>query len=207
MVVLALLVLGCSDDRKYVGIALKKDQKVYLMPTIADKDVLEHQLSEDMIPGVSNFVQIVEDGGDLFVGPRDFERILNLIAKNYIVYERKEKTHDGYVAFGEDHVYNYSIKHENTDKIGQQISLETIMIKNNASDDLLEIVWTNFPQPQAKKNCTVKKIWVVTSPYEGKTIGNYEETVLINLNEIVDFYGNGVRLEHNKKQGMLYVLQ
>ncbi|MDC6384764.1 hypothetical protein D2V93_01545 [Flagellimonas taeanensis] len=207
LIILALLILGCSDDRKFVGIALKKDHKVYLMPTIADKDVLEHQLSENMIPSVSSFVQIVEDEGALFVEPRDFERVLNLIANNYILYERKEKTHDGYVVFGDNQVYSYSINHANTDKIGKQISLETIVIKNNTSHDLLEIVWTSFPKPRAEKNCTIKRIWVVTSPHPGTTIGNYEETVLINLNEIVDFYGNGVRLEHNEKEGMLYILQ
>lgn len=205
--ILSLFALGCSDDRKFVNIALKTGQKVYLLPSIADKVVLEHQLSKDLTPSISKSVAIVEDDGDFFVEPRDFERILNLIADNYIIYGEKEQTHDGYVAFGESEVYSYAINPVNTDKIGQQLNQGSIRITNGTSDKSLEIVWVDFPEPRAVANCTVKKIWVVTSPYQGTTIGNYEDTVMINLGDIIEFYDNGTRLEYVEDEEMLYVVK
>ena len=205
--ILSLFALGCSDDRKFVNIALKTGQKVYLVPLIADKDILEHQLSKDLIPSISKSVAIVEDDGNFFVEPRDFERVLNLIADNYIIYGKKEQTYDGYVAFGESEVYSYTINHVNTDKIGQQLSQQSIRITNGISDRSLEIIWVDFPKPRAIANCTVKKIWVVTSPYQGTTIGNYEDTIMINLGDIIEFYGNGTRLEYVEDEEMLYVVK
>ncbi|MBW8243945.1 hypothetical protein K1F50_14145 [Muricauda oceani] len=206
LVVLAVF-LSCSDERKFVNLALKIDQKIYLVPFFANQSILENQLSEDVTPSVTSFVQIIEEDGTFFVEPRNFEKILNLIADNYVIYEKKEKTHDGYLAFGNNDIYNHSIQNVNTDKIGQQINQEVVRIFNNAQDRSLEIVWTRFPRPVAEKNCVVKNVWVVSSPYQGTTIGNYEETVLIDLNDIVDFFDNGTRLTYNEREGILYVIK
>ncbi|MER3376600.1 MAG: hypothetical protein RIM83_18315 [Allomuricauda sp.] len=207
ILILLFLLVSCSEDRKFVNIALKKGKEVYVVPFMADKNIIEHQLSKNETPTIFKFVQIVMDNGSLYVEPSNFERIFNVIAGNYILYKKEEKTHDGYVAFGDEEIYSFSLKPENTDKIGEQINKEVITITNTVSNKSHEIVYVRFPKPKAEKNCIVKNLWVVENPYPGKTIGSYKDAILINLNDIVDFYDNGTRLEYNKADEMLYIIQ
>ncbi|MAU16319.1 MAG: hypothetical protein CMH46_12370 [Muricauda sp.] len=201
-----LLLGNCSSDRKFVNIALKENHKIYLVPFFASRATLRHQLSKNEIPAVYH-MRIIEDNRELFVEPKDFEKILNLIGDNYVLFKKRESTHDGYVGFKDLDIYDYSIKNVNTDKIGQQIHKATIVITNASTNKSMEIVWKISPVPKAEKNCTNKKIWVVENPHPGETIGYYQKAVVINLNEIVDFFDNGTRLEYDKSEEILYVIK
>lgn len=205
--VLTLFATGCSDDRKLVNVALKKEGKVYMLPFIAEPQTLEFQLSNNETPTLIKDVDIVKDKDILYVTPEDFLRILNLIADNYILYDKQEGAFDGYVGFGRKEVIKFGTKQVNTDKIGKQIRKQIIVLENPKSKKQMEIIWSDDPKPLAYANCVVKSLWTLESPYPGRTIGNYKDTVLINLNQIVDFYNNGMRLEYNEKEEMLYLIK
>lgn len=198
---------SCSDDRKFVNLALKKGEKVYLLPSNTDKNALKKQLSKGETPTVSNSVQIIEDRGALYVEPKNFEKVVNLIAGNYVLFEEKESSHDGYVAFNDKDIFEYKVNNVNTEKIGQQIKQEIIQISNPSETKSLEIVWSSFPEPKAKKNCVVKRLWVVEHPYPGKTVGDYQNAVVINLNDIVAFYDNGTTLKYEENNKILYIVK
>lgn len=206
-VISLVLLTSCSGDRKFVNLALKKDHKVYLVPFIASRVVLEQQLSENETPTIFKFLGIIEDNGELFVETKDLEKILNLIGNNYVLLRKEEKAHDGYVAFGDMNIYNYSIKTINTDKIGQQIYKPTIVVTNPSTNKTLEIVWSSIPEPTAEKNCTNKRVFVTENPYPGKTVGSYKKVVVVNLNDILDFFDNGTTLEYDKSEKILYVVK
>lgn len=207
IIITMFVLVSCSSDREFVNIALKKGNEVFIVPFMANKHILESQLAKNETPTIFKYVQIVEDEGSLYVEPSNFERILNVISNNYMLYKKEEKTHDGYVAFGDKDIYSFSIKPENTDKIGEQINKEIITITNPVSNKTHEIVYVRVPRPKAEKNCIVKYLWVLENPYPGTTIGSYKDAILINLNDIVDFYDNGTRLEYNKDDEMLYIIK
>jgi len=204
---LLLGITSCSDDRKLVNLALKKGEKVYLLPYNIDKNALEKQLSEEKTPTISNSAQIIEDRGAIYVEPKDFEKIVNLIAGNYVLFEEKESSHDGYVALDDKDIFEYKINNVNTEKIGQQIKEGVIQIYSPSQTKSLEIVWNSLPEPKAKKNCIVKRLWVVKHPYPGKTVGDYQNAVVINLNDIVAFYDNGTILKYEESDEILYIIQ
>jgi len=207
IVLLLFLMVGCSDDRKPVNLALKNGEKVYLTPLIAKKEVVALQMSQNKTPEISKSFQLVEDHGDLFVEPRNFKNVLNLIANNYTLYNKNEGVYDGYVAFEDQDVFEYTVKNINTDRIGEQLRKESILVKDMNSGKTLEIVWSNSPKTKAEKNCILKRLWVVEHPYPGKSVGDYQNSVVINLNDIVDFYDNGTSLEYDENDEILYVIK
>jgi len=204
---LFFIIGSCSDDRKMVNLALKEEGKVYLVPLMAKKEMLEPQLSRNKTPEVSKSLQLIQDHGDLFIEPRNLKNMVNLIANNYTLYGKNEGTYNGYVVFEHQEAFEYTVNNVNTDKIGEQLKQETIRIKGENSGKILEIVWSSSPKPKVEKNCVVKRLWVVEHPYPGKSVGDYQNAVVVNLNEVINFFDNGTRLEYDEDGENLYVIK
>lgn len=194
------------SDIELVSLALKKDDKVYLMPYNSDKNFLEMKLAANEVPFIYPSFEIIEDDGELFVEPRNLENIFRLIAGDYLLYEKEENTFDGYVVDGGQNIYEFKKLVENTKEIGEQIERNVITIWDTSLNRSMEISWVSFPDISPEKNCIRKKIWVSTKVRPGEVVYSDKALIVIKLQDILEFFDNNTDLQYDDDREILYVI-
>lgn len=198
---------SCETENKVVNLALKKNDKVYLF-SVLGSFIVENSLEKKESPAAIGFIRLFQDDG-LFVAPKEIEQIANLLGGNYALYPFKEMSYDGYVTEGEESVYEKTFKNKSTANIGEQIRENRVEITHPVTAEMYEIIWNWNPKTgtiEAVKNCEVKSFWTKTSIQPGETITSADDYVVVKLNNLVDFFNNGSKLEYNSEQELLYII-
>jgi len=137
--------------------------------------------------------------------PDNLERIVNILSGNFKIIEKNESSYNGYAVNDSSGVYNFKVQNKAGSKIGeiQAINVVTLSDKSHRSKHM-EIKWKTLPELEAIENCSVESIWVVSNPYPGKTVGNWEDDILVNIDDINAFYGNLFELDFDEEASVLY---
>ncbi|NQT77123.1 MAG: hypothetical protein HQ565_05375 [Bacteroidetes bacterium] len=203
----AIILTSCSpsDDRKNINLALKVDNKTYLLSSLG-AFITETKLKNNESPPIIKSTRIVEVGGELFVEPSCLENIVNLISGNYILYDYKEKSFDGYVTERKYDVYDKKYSTESTEKIGEMLSITNIYLSDTAQTKELHISWQRTPNQKPLKNCLEMSLWIDCSYKPGTTTVALEKYIMIELNKIVEFYDYNIIVDYIAEDEILYVI-
>lgn len=204
----AFFIFSCETENAVVNLALKKDNKTYLFSKMGDF-IVESSLEKGESPAAFGFIRLFEDDG-LYVAPNDCEEIVDVLAGNYHLYPYQEKSYEGYITSGEKEIFTTSFSNVSTEKIGEQIRESRIEIVNPVSAQVLEIVWTynqKTGESKAVQNCELKSFWITTSVQPGETVTSSEDFIMVDLNELVEFFDNGSTLEYNADEEILYIVE
>ncbi len=198
--------IGGHLEGKSVLIGLKKNDKVYLMPFPANRNILEEALRQNTKPIFHKSFNLIEEDGTYYMDPNQLESLVHLIADDYILYDQKEPSFDGYVLQGMRNLYSFGSQIENTKVKGEQVQHYEVTLHHNITNQTMEIGWLGYTKVKPLQNCVVKKIKDVTNPFPGTSIGSVKETIVVDLQDILDFYNNGNTLEYNEEENVLYVI-
>ncbi|WP_420321457.1 hypothetical protein [Flagellimonas sp.] len=203
-----MFVMGSSEtNNSVVNLVLKEGDKTYVYAHLGTQEV-QKSIQKDESPTVFPFIQIFEDDGKLYVSPDRLRPIVNLICGNYNIHHYPEKSIDGYVTLDSSSCFESSFKNLSTEKIGEQIRLNTIQLTAAPSEAAFNIRWetkVTTNTSKALENCHEKSFTIRTSVQPGEYVFAPEDFIMVDLAEVVDFYGNKVRLRFNEEEQLLYV--
>mgnify|MGYP003123573173 CR=1 FL=1 len=194
---------GCESDYSTVTFALVKNGKNYIYSP--NEYLVNKAITQNEVPtGLnSNVIYFIDD--QVYLSPDNLERVINILSGNFKTIDHKELSYDGYAVNDSLEVYNSKVQNKAGEKIGEveAINVVTISSKTN-NNQTMTIKWKTLPELIAIENCSIESIWEVTHPYPGKTVGNWEDAILVNLNTINSFYGNSFELDFDEESSVLY---
>lgn len=203
------LLLSCTDfatdDRKSVSLILKKDGKAYLFSRLGTF-ITKNKLDKNESPAIVSAAAIVEKEGELYMEPQYIKDIADLISGNYVIHDYQEKSFDGYVTAGAYEVYDKKYVSESTEKIGKMISVANIYLKDIDQTKEYHIAWERSPNQSPIKNCVEMALWVDKSYKPGERTAAKEDFIMINLNDLIEFYASKVQLDYVEEEDILYII-
>jgi len=194
-----------TDDRKSVHLILKKDGKMYMFSRLGTM-ITKNKLDKNESPTIVASTGIVKKDGELYTEPRYVENIVNLISGNYVIHDYEEKSFDGYITEGKHEVYNKKYDSESTERIGKMISIANIYLSNIDQTRKYHISWQRSPNQSPIMNCTEMALWVDKSYKPGERTTAMDNLIMINLNDMVEFYQPNVKLDYNEEEEILYII-
>ena len=195
---------ACSADQKVVNIAVSKQGKVYLY-SLMGKQVAELQINQGDMPTIMKSTLVIPEKDVVFMSPSHLAEIANILGGNYSIIEKKEKSFDGYVVLENKKLFNQQFQNEDSGEIGKMIGKMTVSLTKSNTDKPYEIIWQIKPEQEAIKNCEVKSLWMKsTVPTDGDTYYS-EDHVLVNLNDIIQFYNSKAKVIYNEGAELLYI--
>lgn len=192
-----------------VNLALKKNGKTYLFSKTGTAGV-QYSLDKNKSPSVFGFIQLFEEEDSFYVDPIHIEEITNLLCGNYVLHDYTEQSYNGYVTSGKQRCFKNTFKNQSTATIGEQIRLNTIQLTDSTSESLYEINWEyNLMEykSRALENCEEKSFMITTQIQPGEAVMGSEDFIMVNLEDLVEFYGNTSSLRLDEKQRLLYIIQ
>ncbi len=196
-----------ESDSAVVNLVLKKKGKVYVFSKMGTF-LAQNSLKKNESPSVVSFMQVFEGDGTIYAAPHSIGDFVNLLCGNYVIHEHKENNQDGYITVGKSNCLSNSIKNENGENIGEQIRINTLELENTHSGESFEISWeqnVKTYESRALKNCEDKSFMISTQVYKGKSVMSSKKLIMVDLGEIVKFYGNKANLEFNEDQQLLHI--
>ncbi|MEM9077112.1 MAG: hypothetical protein AAGC43_08735 [Bacteroidota bacterium] len=189
------------------NLALKEEGNVYVFSLLGTNSV-KQQISQNNSPAVMPFIQVFEEDGGLYVQPKDLKEIVNILCGNYRIHEYPEKSFEGYLTTTQLKCMNHFVRNENTTNIGEQIKINELSLSSPVSDSTLAIKWTmNFISGQSVvlDNCMKKSFRVIEKPHPGQTFASTKEFVVVRLEDIAQFYANGIKFRLDSESQLLYI--
>lgn len=190
-----------------VHIVFKKDGKKYIFHDNAF--FLENDLQNGNAPsnfGLNQNLLLLEN--EFYMDPLGIQGVAALLSDNYTIIPHEENNYDGYVILKDPRFFEFKTQSKAGDKIGNvNYFYDVILRKDNSSSDSLLISWQQTPVQKAIKNCEEKEIMLFHNPYQGKTVGNYTNSVVVNLKTISNFYQqSNIQLTFDETEQILYVI-
>lgn len=198
---------SCETDNIIVNLALKKDGKTYVFSKLGTF-ITKTKLGKNESPSVFPFLRIFNDDG-LFVSPDNLEDIVNAIGGNNDMFPFPEQSYDGYFTAPKESLFNSEYVNKSTAVVGQQIRQTTVTLVQLNNSDTFEIVYeynASAGEYMAVKNCVMKSFWITESIYPGESTTSSEDFLMVNLNDIVNFYDSNIKLELNNAEQLLYII-
>jgi hypothetical protein len=194
---------GCKSDYSSVTFAIEKNGLTYLYSP--NEFLVKNAIKEDEVPMGLNINIIYVLDGLIYMRPNDLQQVTNILSENYRIIEKKEPSYDGYAVSDSSSVYNATVQNKASIKIGETEStnIVTLTSKSNRSKSM-EIKWRTLPELKALENCSLEGVWKSTNPYPGKTVTNWEDEILVKLNDLNSFYGNSFELILDEESSVLY---
>lgn len=203
------LFLSCgdfaTDDRKNVNLVLKKEGKTYLFSPMGTM-ITKNKLDNNESPPIVTNTQIVKKNENLYVEPRHLENIAAILSGNYVVHDYQEKSYDGYITKGKLDIYNNKYSNQSTEKIGKMISTANIYLMDIEQTKKHQISWQRKPSQSPTQNCVEMNLWADRSYKPGNRTVALEKFIMVDLNDIVEFYDSKTKLDYNKEDEILYFL-
>lgn len=203
------LLISCSDfatdDRKSVNLILKKDGKMYLFSRLGTF-ITKNNLDKNQSPKTMQSTRIIKKKGELYTEPQHIKDLANLISGNYILHDYQEKAFDGYITGGKHDVYDKKYDSEHTEKIGQTISTANIYLTDIDQNRKHHISWQRSPNQIPIKNCIEMTLWVDKSYKPGERTAAKDNFIMINLNDLVEFYDPTIKLDYVEEEEILYII-
>ncbi|WP_190810951.1 hypothetical protein [Flagellimonas sp. S3867] len=204
---LMYLMSASETNNSFVNLILEKDSKIYVYSKRGSY-LMNINIQREENPTVFPFIQVFEDNGELYVAPDKLKDIVDLLCGNFQVHDVPAKSSDGYVTSGSSPCFEKSFKNQSTGKIGEQIHVNMVRLTNSSLKEAFNIRWeTNMKTNKSRvsENCHKKSFTVRTSTQPGEYVFSAEDFIMVNLQEVVDFYGNNVALSLNKEEQLLYI--
>lgn len=192
-----------------VNLILSQNDKVYVYSK-QGTSLVQNSLLKKESPVVFPFMQVFEENGALYVAPENIGDLVNLLCGNYILHDFKEGNQDGYLTYGKSECVSSFMENQSTGNIGEQVRVNALKLTHPESNRIFEISWEqNLKTYKFKplKNCEEKSFMVTTSPYPGKTTMSSKDFIMINLDDLLKFYGTASRLELDMENQLLYLIQ
>lgn len=194
---------SCESDYSKVTFAIENKGKNFIYNSnefLVNQAILENEVPTGFNNNIIYFID-----QNIYMSPNNLEGVINILSGNYRFIEQKEPSYDGYAVKDTSNVYNFKVQNKAGSKIGEvhAINIVTLTDKSHRSKNM-EIKWRTIPDLEAIQNCSVESIWVVTNPYPGKTVGNWEDDILVNIDDINAFYGNLFELVFDEEASVLY---
>lgn len=198
-----------ETNNSFVNLALKKEDKVYVFSK-QGTHLVQNSIAKNESPSSIPFVQLFEEDGILYMTPDNLEKIADVLSGNYQTHEYQEKSFNGYITSGKSVSFERSYKNESTANIGEQLRLNTVQLNKLTSKDILRIRWKlnmKSYKLQAVENCKKKSFMIATRIQPGEVVRASEDFIMVNLKDLVKFYGDKVILELNVEDQLLYFIQ
>ncbi|MGB0521577.1 MAG: hypothetical protein ACPGJS_01395 [Flammeovirgaceae bacterium] len=195
---------ACSADQKLVNIAVSKQGKVYLYSLMGQSGV-EQQLAIGETPTVMKAHLVLPDGDAVWMEASKLDVVANILGGNYTLIDKKEKSYDGYVVLGQHQLVAQKYQNEDSGEIGKLIGKMNVTLSNQENANQHEIVWQLTPELKALQNCE-KRSLTVQSTVPGEDHTYYlKDHVLVNLKDVVNFYGIDAEVIYNEGAELLYI--
>jgi hypothetical protein len=186
-------------------LVLKKDGNTYLFSRLGTF-ITKNNLDKNQSPTIVQSASIVEKNGNLYTEPQHVKNIANLISGNYILHEYQEKTVDGYCTEGTHDIYDKKYVSEYSEKIGEINSIANIYLTDLNQKSIHHISWQRSPNQIPIKNCTEIALWVDKTYKPGERTIAKDNFIMINLNDLVEFYESKAKLDYAEEKGVLYII-
>tara|TARA_R110002072_G_scaffold303077_1_gene492900 strand:- start:22945 stop:23604 length:660 start_codon:yes stop_codon:yes gene_type:complete len=202
--ILWFLFLFFKESDLQVNLALKKDNNTYLFSILGSK-ATEAMIDNNQTPTILKTTSVIELDNELYVGLSGLENLVSLISGHYKIYKKEKKLYNGYITKDdESNFFTQKIMTEENGKIGDFDYKNVIQLKNG--DSFFDIKWISIPNMVAEENCRITSIWVDSGiPGEKSTI--LRDIVVVKIKDIISFYGNNVKLENDKEDEILYLIE
>lgn len=199
-----LVFCSCSESQKMVNIALKKDGKTYLYSVINNRIAIEHLAANGSEPTLMNSTPLVYEDKQLFMDASSIKTISNILGGNVELLPKQATSFDGYFIEGENNVFSLQMKNEDNGDIAKIAGIMEINLKNQDTQNSYPIRWQITPELKAIENCEVKSLTVRYSQNSTNEF-TFKDFVLVNLEDINQFFGENYTLRYDKKSSLLYV--
>ena len=203
------LLLSCTDfatdERKNVHMVLKKDGKTYLFSSFGTF-ITKNSLNKNESPRIIKSITIVEKQDSIYTEPQHLKNIASLISGNYIIHDHPEKTIDGYITVGAHDIYDKEYVSEHTEEIGKMVSMVNIYLTDVDQTRKHHISWQRSPNQVPINNCTKMALWVDKSYKPGERTAAKEHFIMINLNDLADFFNPKIKLDYVEEEEILYII-
>lgn len=206
--VFSLFTISCETETAIVNLAIKKDGKTYVYSKLGEFFV-ENSIKKNESPSVMAFCKVFNDEG-LYTSPENLEDIANLLGGNYRIFPFPEASYDGYITATQNSLYTRTSKNQSTAKVGEQIRVTTVDLRNPKNNKIYSIQWEWNPSDKkniALNNCEIKTFWIKRKIDSGETVTSSEDFVMVNLNDIVKFYNDQLQLEFNPDEKLIYIIE
>ncbi len=197
-----------ETNNAVVNLVLIKNDRTYIYSYLGET-IVQTSLEKGESPTTPAFIQIFEDDGRLFIAPNKLKEIVSLLCGDYKLHDYPEGNVDGYVTSGSSSCFETSFKNQNTEKIGEQIRINTVQLLNQQTGKIFDIKWhTNMRtyESVASKNCDLKSFKIKTSVQPGEFVISSKDFIMVDLAEVVKFYDDRISLRLNKEEQLLYIL-
>ena len=201
IIVSLIFLTSCSEDQKTINIALKREGKTYLY-SILNGQMVEQQLAQGQMPTMMNSTAIVPRKGQILMDASKINTIANILGGNIQVFDKQERSFDGYFSLGEQQIFNQSLRNEDIGEIGKVAGIMKIVLRNELST--YNISYQITPELKAIENCEVKSL---TVPYSENSTNEFtsKDFVMVNLEDINQFFGGHYSMKYDKEASLLYL--
>ncbi|WP_136467654.1 hypothetical protein [Flagellimonas onchidii] len=199
--------ISSETNNAVVNLVLKKQSKTYVYSHMGEA-VVQNSLKKEESPGTFPFIQVFEEDGKLFIAPNKLKEIASLLCGNYEIHNHSEESIDGYVTSSGSACFETSFKNQNTEKIGEQIRVNTVQLLNQQTGKTFDVKWhTNMWtfKSVASKNCYLKSFMIKTSVQPSEFVISSKDFIMADLEDVTDFYGSQVILTLNEEDQLLYI--
>ncbi|WP_420602937.1 hypothetical protein [Flagellimonas sp.] len=190
-----------------VNLVLKKNNKVYVYSNMGST-IVQSSIAKRESPSTMAFIQMYEEDDKLYIAPNNVKDIVNLLCGNYQIHDYPEKSSDGYVTSGSSTCFESTYVNQTTKNIGEQVSVNTVKLTSENTGKTFNVISETNKRTfksKALKNCYEKSFMIKTSVQPGEFVIASKDFIMVNLQDVVDFYGNKVTLTLNKEEQILYV--
>lgn len=198
-----LFLASCSESQKTVNIALKKEGKTYLF-SLMNKPIVEQQIAKGEMPAMMNSTVIVAENGKLFMDTSKIKTIANILGGNIDIFPKQETSFDGYFIEGETSVFMQSVKNKDMGEIGKIASVMEVTLRDESTQTTYPISWQVTPELKAIENCEIQSLTVKYSQHSDNEFTS-KDFVMVNLEDINQFFGGHYNLRYDKNASLLYV--
>ena len=199
-----LIFCSCSESQTMVNIALKKDGKTYLYSVINNRVAIEHLAANGSKPTLMNSTPLVYENKQLLMEASSIKTISNILGGNVELLPKEAKSFNGYFIEGEDNIFSIQMKNEDNGDISKIAGVMEINLKNQNTQNSYPIRWQITPELKAIENCEVKSL---TVPYSKNSTNEFtsKDFVMVNLEDINQFFGGHYSMKYDKEASLLYV--
>lgn len=199
-----MLNISNASEKVHVRLGVKEQSKTFLLAN-SSTSTFKSLAAENLT--IVKTTYVIEIDNEIYVEPSNLDKIVNLISKNYTLFNKEKKNYDGYVTINDENDdFSISSIDEDGEKIGEYTRENSIELKNDKGK-ILYIRWTERPNYVAKENCIITPIVISDNYKPGATSRYTVDIVAVKLAIILDFYDNGTAYKYDAKNRMLYFIQ
>lgn len=202
--IIIILMSSCSESQKMVNIALQKDGKTYLYSVINNRVAIEHLAANGSEPTIMNSTSLVYEDKQFFMEASTIKTISNVLGGNVELFPTQEKSFDGYFIEGKNDIFSLQMKNEDNGDIAKIAGVMEINLKNQKTHTSFPIKWQITPKLKAIENCEIQSLTVRYSQNSSNEFTS-KDFVMVNLEDINQFFGGNYTLRYDRRASLLYV--